>query len=96
MTIAMLAGCGGSQPPINARGAMPPFAYTQTSSARSAGRRKATVEFAYVADLASGNVLVYAIASNGALTQVKGSPFAAGTTSDAVAVDPAGKFLDSA
>jgi DNA-binding beta-propeller fold protein YncE len=92
-TAALIAGCGGSQPPITAPGAMPhSIAYTQTSSARSADRRKATVEFAYVADVASGNVLVYAIASNGALTQVKGSPFAAGYDPSGVAIDPTGKF----
>jgi 6-phosphogluconolactonase len=91
-TAVLLAGCGGSQPPIGAPGAMPPSAYTQTSSARSAGRSRGTAEFAYVADLASYNVSAYAIASNGALTQVKGSPFAAGYDPSGVAIGPMGKF----
>jgi DNA-binding beta-propeller fold protein YncE len=90
----MLAGCGGSQPPIAAPGAMPPStADTQSSPARSARRPRAGAEFAYVANLYSNNVFAYAInASSGALTQVKGSPFAASYGSDSVAVDPTGKF----
>ena len=91
---AMLAGCGGSQPPIGAPGATTPSeAYTQTSRAHNAGRPRAAVEFAYVANDGSNNVSAYGInASTGALTQLTGSPFAAGYMPSAVAIDPTGKF----
>jgi 6-phosphogluconolactonase len=94
LVIAMLAGCGGSQPPISASGAMPfSSAHTQSTPARNAGQGKGTVEFAYVADEFSNNISAYAInASNGALTQVQGSPFAAGYGPYGVAIDPTGKF----
>ena len=51
------------------------------------------MEFAYVVNVYSNNVSAYAIdASNGALTQVQGSPFAAGYGPYGVAIDPSGKF----
>jgi 6-phosphogluconolactonase len=86
---AMLAGCGGPQPPIGARGAMP----QSRAIATQAERGVATMEFAYVANRYSNNVSAYAIdPSTGALTQVKGSPFAADYGSYAVAIDPTGRF----
>jgi 6-phosphogluconolactonase (cycloisomerase 2 family) len=41
----------------------------------------------------SNDVLVYSIGSNGALTQVPGSPFALGVVGQSLSVDPTGKFL---
>jgi len=71
----------------------PSTALAQKSSVRNAGRTKTVAEFAYVANLYSNSVSAYAInASNGALTQVQGSPFAAGYGAYAVAIDPTGKF----
>jgi hypothetical protein len=77
---ATIAGCGGSQAPIGATGAMPLSSdHAQKSPGRNAGRGKGTVEFAYVVNVYSNNVSAYTInPSNGALTQVQGSPFAAG------------------
>jgi hypothetical protein len=49
-------------------------------------------QFAYVANPSSNNVSAYSIGANGALTQLSGSPFAAGNTPVSVAVDPTGKF----
>jgi|SRR5579863_2711322 len=92
--VAMLAGCGGSQPPISAPGAMPPSTtYTQKSRAHSASRPATAVHYVYVTNDGSGNVSAYAIdAKSGALTQVQGSPFAAGPEPWGIAVDPTGKF----
>ena len=91
---ATIAGCGRSQPPISATDAMPlSTGHTQKSPDRNAGRGKGTVEFAYVVNVYSNNVSAYAVdASNGALTQVQGSPFAAGYGPYGVAIDPSGKF----
>src|SRR5260370_8380919 len=49
-------------------------------------------QFAYVVNALSNNVSAYSIGSNGALTPVPGSPFAAGQNPGSVAVDPTGKF----
>jgi DNA-binding beta-propeller fold protein YncE len=51
-----------------------------------------TGEFAYVANEVDNKVSAYRIAANGALMQVKGSPFAAGGSPTSVALDPTGKF----
>jgi 6-phosphogluconolactonase (cycloisomerase 2 family) len=58
-----------------------------------------TGKFAYVANggalpASIGSVSAYSIGADGALTQLTslGSPFAAGTNPDSVAVDPTGKF----
>ena len=49
--------------------------------------------FAYVANGTSNNVSAYSInATTGALTQVTGSPFPAGSTPSSVTVNPAGTF----
>jgi 6-phosphogluconolactonase len=91
---ALLAGCGGSQPPISAPGTLAPSTtYTQKSRAQSAGHPGTSVHYVYVANDGSANVSAFAInASNGTLTQVKGSPFAAGPEPWGIAVDPIGKF----
>jgi len=49
-------------------------------------------QFAYVANFGSDTVSAYSIGAHGALTPVPGSPFAAGSLPDSVAVDPTGKF----
>ena len=50
-------------------------------------------KFAYVADQSDDDVSAYRInAATGALTQISGSPFPAGTSPQAVAVDLSGKF----
>ena len=49
-------------------------------------------QFVYVTSDFPNNVSAYSIASNGALTPVPGSPFAAGGFASSVAVDPTGKF----
>ncbi len=50
-------------------------------------------QFVIVANQTSNNVSVFAIdAGSGALTQVPGSPFAAGSYPNSVAIDPNGKF----
>ena len=41
----------------------------------------------------SNDLQVYSIGSNGALTQVPGSPFALATVGNSLTVDPTGKFL---
>lgn len=52
-----------------------------------------TGRFVYVPNVGSNNISAYAIdASNGALTQVKGSPFAAGLNPRGVMIDPTGAF----
>lgn len=50
-------------------------------------------QFLYAADSANNNVVSLSIAPSGALTEVAGSPFAAGTQPVAVAVDGTGTFV---
>jgi 6-phosphogluconolactonase (cycloisomerase 2 family) len=86
--IAMLAGCGGSQGQIGglrASNSMLPGVLPEVS-----------VEYAYVGNYGDDNISAYKIASDGSLTAVKGSPFAAGTGPTAMAVDPTGKFAYAA
>jgi 6-phosphogluconolactonase (cycloisomerase 2 family) len=92
--VALLAGCGGSQPSIGASGATPQNAvYTQTSRAQNATASSSIVHFVYVANYAYDNVSAFAInASSGSLTQVPGSPFEAGRFPIAVVIDPTGTF----
>ena len=45
-------------------------------------------KFAYVANASGNNVSAYSIGADGSLTQLPGSPFAAGNGSFSVAVDP--------
>ncbi|MFY9739674.1 MAG: beta-propeller fold lactonase family protein [Candidatus Cybelea sp.] len=87
---ALLAGCGA---PRQAATLPPSTAYTQKSRAQSPSRADAPVHYVYVTDDTSASVSAFAInASTGTLTQVKGSPFAAGPDPWGVAVDPTGKF----
>ncbi len=105
---ALLSGCAGSQPPIGAPGSIPQTSAIAThappgkswmlaeayTKAQNAGRAHAAVEFVYVSNLSSNNVSAYAInAGTGALTQLTGSPFAAGCQPSGVAIDASGKFL---
>jgi 6-phosphogluconolactonase len=86
--IAMLAGCGGSQGQIGGlRG---------SNSMLPGVLPEVGVEFAYVGNYGDNNISGYKIASDGSLTAVKGSPFAAGTGPTAMAVDPTGKFAYAA
>src|SRR5260221_578591 len=86
---------------IGANGALTPLA--SLGSPFAAGTNPVSVavdptgKFAYVTNRGAppafnGSVSAYSIGANGALTPVPGSPFAAGTFSDSVAVDPTGKF----
>src|SRR5260221_213054 len=52
-------------------------------------------QFAYVANITSNNVSAYSIGSNGALTPVPGSPFAAGSAPFSVAMTPLVPFASS-
>ena len=52
-------------------------------------------EFAYVANEGSTNISGYKIASNGALTEIAGSPFNAGSGPSGIAVDPTGSFAQA-
>jgi 6-phosphogluconolactonase len=90
---ALFAACS----PYGSSGKITPVDMTSGSQARLAqsavGFNAAAVEFAYVANFGSNNISTYAInASDGALKQVKGSPFAAGTGPTGLVIDPKGKF----
>lgn len=61
---------------------------TQAAASHSSG----SAQFAYVVNAGSNNVSAYSIADDGALTQVKGSPFHAGTAPYGIAVDSTGSF----
>ena len=51
-------------------------------------------QFAYVGNGGgSNNISAYRIDENGALSQIPGSPFAAGNLPSSVAVDPSGRFV---
>ena len=53
-----------------------------------------TGKFVYVANYVSSNISGYAINSTtGALTDISGSPFSAGSEPKSVTVDPTGKFV---
>ena len=85
--LATLAGCGGGGDGSVSAAAPPP------NDAAAAPPPNNAPNFAYVANSDSGNVSAYAInASTGALSEVAGSPFAAGTQPTSVSVDPSGKF----
>jgi 6-phosphogluconolactonase len=101
---ALITGCAlplsaskgqdDTQLPIAASGTLPPSTiHTQKSLARGASRLGSRVHYVYVTNDGSANVSAFAInASTGALTQVEGSPFAAGPEPWGVAVDPTGRF----
>jgi 6-phosphogluconolactonase len=95
--VALLAACGGSQPPIGAPGAVPQsasrigIAHTQGRPTQRAVGPSVAVEFAYVPNWGSADVSAFQInATSGALTQVTGSPFGAGTGPSGVAIAPTG------
>ncbi len=92
---ALLVGCGGSQPPIGAPAFVAPSNnHGQKSSVQSAGRLTSTVHYVYVTNGTSDNVSAFAIdTSSGALTQVEGSPFGAGSRPVGEAIDPVGAFI---
>ncbi len=50
-------------------------------------------QFLYAANAGSSNISAFGIASNGALSPVAGSPFAAGGTPDGIKVSPDGRYL---
>ena len=53
-----------------------------------------TGRFLYVTNNGSANVSGYTVnPGTGALTAVRGSPFAAGTGPEAIAIDPTGRFV---
>src|ERR1700729_2809441 len=88
-----LAGC--AWPPSS-----PESAFSASKSvlanrvqARSAfTRASGATEFAFVANWGSADVSAYSVGTNGALTPVPGSPFAAGSEPAAITVDPGDKF----
>jgi 6-phosphogluconolactonase len=88
---ALLAGCGGSQPP----GSLPPSgSNAQTSASKSGGRPVTTHHYVYVTNSGSRSVSAFAVnASSGALTQLKSSPFSTARTPFGVAIDPTGTFM---
>lgn len=57
-----------------------------------------TQGFLYVSNGTAGNISAFAIGTNGALTQLSGSPFSlgAGATAAGLAIDPKGQFLYAA
>jgi 6-phosphogluconolactonase (cycloisomerase 2 family) len=57
-----------------------------------------TQGFLYVSNGTAGNISAFAIGTNGALTELSGSPFAlgAGATAAGLAIDPKGQFLYAA
>jgi len=92
---ALLAGCGASQAGVGTEGSLPPSnSHGQKSSTQSAGRLTSTVHYLYVTNGNSNNISAFSInASSGALTQVQGSPFGAGSGPVGEAVDPVGAFM---
>ena len=94
--VAMLSGCGGSQPPIGAPGTMASLSsFTRAGATQNVSYPNGNVHFAYVANWASSNISGYAInAIGGALTQLAGSPFydCYHCYPLGVAIDPTGKF----
>ena len=93
---ALLAACGGVSS-LSPSGPAPSGAgvNSRMGLAQGAVGSAVIVRYAYVANSSDGDVSAYTISdttSKGALTQVKGSPFAAGGDPFGVAVDPTGKF----
>jgi 6-phosphogluconolactonase (cycloisomerase 2 family) len=82
---ALLAGCGGSEPPISG---------VTMPSAEKLRSQKPAPHFVYVTNKNSNSVSAYAIdAGTGALTDVKGSPFKAGSYPIGLAIDRPGMFV---
>ena len=57
----LLTGCGGSQPPIDAPGAMPPSRPTRRRAGRKARARRAPVHYVYATNDGSADVSAFAI-----------------------------------
>ncbi len=84
MALGACSGSSGAQ-------RLTPAGASLDAAARAAGA--ARIEFAYVANFGSSSVSAYGIdAKSGALTQVAGSPFAAGSGPVGLAIDPKGKY----
>lgn len=84
---------------IAANGTLSPIAggFTGATGTNIAGMTiDSKGQFLYAADSGNNAVLAFSIASNGALTQIAGSPFAAGTQPVSVAVDLNNVFLYTA
>ncbi|MFY9665130.1 MAG: beta-propeller fold lactonase family protein [Candidatus Cybelea sp.] len=87
----LLASCSNTSPgsqalPLGSPGAEP-------LAHRPGGSVDVAVQYAYVANFSSGNVSAFAIAADGALTPVGGSPFKADKDSYGLAIDPVGRFV---
>jgi 6-phosphogluconolactonase len=92
LVLATLVACGGGG---GAGGdpsaAMPPESRSGAPPAGNLGGNVAG--FVYVANSGSNNVSAYSInTSTGTLSEISGSPFAAGVGPTSMAVDPSGKF----
>lgn len=91
--VSLLSACANSM-----QGSSPtlPSAGVSRMTARGGVRADAgAAEFAYVANEGSTNISGYKIALNGALTEIAGSPFNAGTGPSGIAVDPTGSFAQA-
>ena len=85
MISLLLTACSGQGSP----GLVPPAGEPTSPQNRADA---ATAQFAYVANSGANTVSGYSIESTGALKQIKGSPFAAGSGAFAVAIDASGKY----
>ena len=86
---ALLAGCSankGTVPSLPTSHA-PPHSGSQREVTPSLSR-----EFVFVANAGSDDVSVFRVGSGGSLTEVQGSPFAAGSQPTDVGIEPSGKF----
>src|SRR5581483_5939547 len=89
MAAAILAACGGT-----GTGTNPPTALSRVQNAQQA--RTSTPFFAYVTDIGSNTIYAYEVdGTTGALTPVRGSPFATGKVPGGIAAAE-GKFVYAA
>ncbi len=87
--LATLAACGAGGGGDGSAAASSPANLTAAAQPPSN-----VAGFAYVANQGSDNVSGYTIdAATGVLSEVAGSPFAAGTSPESISVDPSGKFI---
>lgn len=91
--LAILAGCGaGDNTPTSF--VRTSFSQLRQPPAPRVHRAATSNEFLYVANYGSDSVTAYKInTKNGKLARVKGSPFAAGTSPIALAVDPSANYV---
>lgn len=84
LCVALFAGCSADK-------SVYPALQTAHALSHSPAQHRAipfiSREFVYVANGGSGNVSAYSVRSGGALKEVAGSPFAAGTGPGSVGVD---------